>query len=569
MNSSSIVGAPNFVQPVPVVADGPLDLYCNYQMIKLILATLLSFACGHIILVPSKAGPEASLIIFQGATVAATEYVKIGKQIQDAYPGSLYVGIPEFAFGLSLPPAVPLMKGKFDEMRVQLKAAGASDSSPLFAAGHSLGGIAMQEFAKANPTIFSGLVFLGSSVTRGNEQAITLPTLTVNGQYDGLFHSMRTAESYFKNKQGNFVVLIRGLTHMGFATFENIPFLPKMYDFQSPISLQEAHQKISKVVSSFLISKTNLDETTKSDALQILQNAMADTGVFLQPHLESLRLEANNYLYPPCNSDTPSLSCPYYASFPNQDAKPVSTDSTPCACGIPFAAQAQKVIANLDETKYLLESRDAQHPVSEIKPVHLPHIWNDCLTAESLCTLNATTVTENVYDKANAWFDSGNTVSANEIRMKLKSRQSFNFVTTDIYAADKDVKISDPNTLCRQVNEHSYKVGLSLVAPDVLEFYLKNGVKYVFGDDAEPAIPAGPLWIGAGLKYINQANSQGEPEVQIVSTGFVTALKPPLNVQNIKGFHYCKVLSPARVVEWVYTDSLRNKIGLKSPVFNW
>jgi len=30
------------------------------------------------------------------------------------------------------------------------------------------------------------------------------------------------------------------------------------------------------------------------------------------------------------------------------------------------------------------------------------------------------------------------------------------------------------------------------------------------------------------------------------------------------GFHYCKILSPARSVEWMYVDGLKNKYSTKN-----
>ena len=46
------------------------------------------------------------------------------------------------------------------------------------------------------------------------------------------------------------------------------------------------------------------------------------------------------------------------------------------------------------------------------------------------------------------------------------------------------------------------------------------------------------------------------------SPQFGTALAYPM--QKVAGFHYCKVLSPARVMEWMYVDSLRAKYSLRT-----
>ena len=44
-----------------------------------------------------------------------------------------------------------------------------------------------------------------------------------------------------------------------------------------------------------------------------------------------------------------------------------------------------------------LDVTDSIHPVSDINPIHLPHVWNTC-QAEKGCSLNITTVTQAVYE---------------------------------------------------------------------------------------------------------------------------------------------------------------------------
>jgi hypothetical protein len=35
-------------------------------------------------------------------------------------------------------------------------------------------------------------------------------------------------------------------------------------------------------------------------------------------------------------------------------------------------------------------------------------------------------------------------------------------------------------------------------------------------------------------------------------------------IKAARGFHYCKVLSPFRVIEWIYVDSLYSKDGINN-----
>jgi hypothetical protein len=52
----------------------------------------------------------------------------------------------------------------------------------------------------------------------------------------------------------------------------------------------------------------------------------------------------------------------------------------------------------------------------------------------------------------------------------------------------------------------------------------------------------------------NDPNTQ-KPIVEIRSPMMKTPIDYPIALA--RGFHYCKVLSPARAIEWIYTDSLK------------
>jgi hypothetical protein len=70
---------------------------------------------------------------------------------------------------------------------------------------------------------------------------------------------------------------------------------------------------------------------------------------------------------------------------------------------------------------------------------------------------------------------------------------------------------------------------------------------------------AGPCWIWHELEF---NESEDGNTVQVNSPQFGTAVDYPM--QKVAGFHYCKVLSPARVIEWMYVDGLRAKYSLRT-----
>lgn len=72
-----------------------------------------------------------------------------------------------------------------------------------------------------------------------------------------------------------------------------------------------------------------------------------------------------------------------------------------------------------------MTSNDAYHDVSDVRPFHLPHIFNNCTTGETTCVLNATTVDMPVFDTLENADTGFVAISAVEMRVKMKSREAF------------------------------------------------------------------------------------------------------------------------------------------------
>lgn len=91
--------------------------------------------------------------------------------------------------------------------------------------------------------------------------------------------------------------------------------------------------------------------------------------------------------------------------------------------------------------------------------------------------------------------------------------------------------------------------------------FQKSGEPFVMVDDVVAPIGwTGPTWIKKELNYTRTA--QGAIEVQ--SWTFVVGESPIKSKLLPTGMHYCKLLSPARCMEWIYTDGLRTKMGTGS-----
>jgi hypothetical protein len=79
--------------------------------------------------------------------------------------------------------------------------------------------------------------------------------------------------------------------------------------------------------------------------------------------------------------------------------------------------------------------------------------------------------------------------------------------------------------------------------------------------DRKPLIPAGPFWIWAYMDYRPlpapaSLNVEVEVTSQVNVTSYFSFFSLAANPYGA-GNHYCHLLSPARAMEWLYTDALR------------
>ena len=70
---------------------------------------------------------------------------------------------------------------------------------------------------------------------------------------------------------------------------------------------------------------------------------------------------------------------------------------------------------------------------------------------------------------------------------------------------------------------------------------------------------AGPLWI---WRYLTYADNKDKTETLVQAPMMRTPTDYPISAA--RGFHYCKLLSPFRALEWIYVDSLYDRDGIKS-----
>jgi len=103
-----------------------------------------------VILKPLKQGqPQVGMVFIQGFEIKPEQYIPLATAIQNASNYSLWVGIPDFTFDIPEPIEI---SEEVERIIKSLQMTGMNTTSIFFAA-HSLGGIILQNYIHDNPSM--------------------------------------------------------------------------------------------------------------------------------------------------------------------------------------------------------------------------------------------------------------------------------------------------------------------------------------------------------------------------------------------------------------------------------
>eukprot|EP00940_MAST-03C_sp_MAST-3C-sp2_P001158 g1158.t1 len=138
-------------------------------------------------------------------------------------------------------------------------------------------------------------------------------------------------------------------------------------------------------------------------------------------------------------------------------------------------------------------------------------------------------------------------VSAIEIATKMVSRQLAFNLTGEADPSDA----LDAGDRCATINKAAVEWALGAVNEASRARYASHGVPLRMIADRKPTPPAGPWWI---WNYLSFAYNDTSETIDVSSWyAFYSLSGPAYGAGN----HYCKLLSPARAMEWILIDSLR------------
>ncbi|ETO13940.1 hypothetical protein RFI_23428 [Reticulomyxa filosa] len=228
-----------------------------------------------------------------------------------------------------------------------------------------------------------------------------------------------------------------------------------------------------------------------------------------------------------------------------------------------------------------INDTDSFHPVQQVNPVHLAHVYSKCQDPYGPpCVLNTTTVSENSYsylDNLDSGFES---TAAIEIKTKMSSRQKI-WIYAGVPESQANFTELDGGSNCAQINQyaldwalqnagwmcsvrknfaplfffffffffdfvgmlplthtHPHNVHIIIIDSKTLTRYYNVGEKMVMGKDIGP-LNDGPVWIWTRMRYVQVIDCKtNSPYLEVRSP----MLRTPINyrVRSAAGYHYCK-----------------------------
>merc|ERR1711865_44388 len=480
---------------------------------------------------PGKAGAPKMLVFIPGANVNTEYYLATAAAIQQASDLNMWVVIPSMPIKrcIILCPSLSVCAPLQDHVTAIIAKAtaqgynGTASAPDTFIAGHSLGGICAQRLGQAylKPP-YQATIVMGSYAEAtsgaGSTQEYPTPLLTVGAELDGglgrpamigvrLKGSDSAAAKYSAGNSTVFqltkkpVVILPGLDHSSFCPGFKVPGDV----FTAEASKEAALTAASETIAAFLSLQT---DGVSEPALQLLADKLAWTRLLLAPLEEAYGWENGN------NNGNYS------------DA--------------PLCAVAQRMLAG-DKGQADIDILNAIYKQDGHEFEHTRTTY----VAEAGGRLGLNVSGHNDYYSG---IKVGCLVPAHNVGCKMTSAeriaQQLNLTAN-----------SSPN--CIDVNKHALQLatdilGKTTTGKATLARFKAKGRGVFFADDFSPFENIGPLFIKGSIKIDD--SSKG---ITISSIAIKNGLDSPI----FAGVHYCKFVSPARLIDYMMIDSLKPASG--------
>jgi len=481
---------------------------------------------SNLIMAPptGKTGNASGLIFFIGAYCKQQAYVKHLQAIQLKVPFPLWIAIPWILDDLPIPVG---LSGYVDSAKDDLEQNGFK-SDKYFFGGHSLGGSSVASWAHSNAAQVEGVILWGAYVSKSVldfPKNYGAPVLTVGAELDGwMARITRIAEAYDhmksssvgfeKSKYSHPVVVIPGLNHASFLS-GTPPSAVQETDLRAFISLEQAINNISDASSAFL-TITRLGKNNSPEAVAMIDHLIDEVAApFLEPILDMYYLEG----------------APFISSFKNSTPWVQMTQEL-----VAGDLMKERNITVIDEYKtFVIISGEFSHAKPKIEPSPTNKSITDILS-----------YSHSAYNpRTSKWIDAANYYAATEVGAKFKSREAvYNYFGLPFNVPEATCK--EINLLCLQYVLNKYNGPQS-----ALDRFFKYGQRIEFVNDTEST--SGITWVNRPIITTNTSTTY-----QVSSRSLLSPIDFPVSVAA--GMLYCKLMSPARILEWILVDGLKKNL---------
>lgn len=441
-------------------------------------------------------GPRALLIILPGARIAANDYVALARQIQARSPLGLAVGIAKFALDMPNPVDAEV---RLQEIQHRARKQGTVEARHVFLAGHSLGGIIAKDVARLHG--LGGLILLGSYLPRLPLSPDLLgygrPVLTLGGELDGQTWITRIAQEVDLQEQ-----YAAQVGESQAAALKPVVVVQQVNHRQFAGGVGHGEDLPAEIP---LAQAHGRIAAVVADFIQARRQPPAPAAVarLLQEVLRTRGLVSG------------------YLQALDLEAGPWCEQAQRWLAHLPPAADAQLATDHVlhdDIFSFMWSKPEAQHSGGKVTVTTRAHAsWPTDLMDSSPSTPE----------------------SAKELACKMKSQQA-------LLGLMPGVASSGPRS-CADLNALTLDWALQQVSSAAKARFVGGGTQLSFVPDK--ACSTGIGWVSAKL----QLDHAGPLQVAVRSPALVT--DPGSGSHD--GVHYCKLLSPARAVEWVLVQGLK------------
>ena len=500
----------------------------------------------------SHTSPPKLLVLIPGANVATSFYYDTARAIQNGTRAALWVVVPSMPQELciSICPSsgvCSLLQTRVQAVISQAAAQGykgATSAPDVFIAGHSLGGVCAASlvagYAKTSQN-YSALVLMGSYVDSYDVGGYPAPVLTLGAELDGglarpgiTSRSLQSSDAAAANVPGpeggtggswqlaqKPVVILPGLDHSSFCPGFQVPgdVFPSDVGEAAAVSLIGGH------VGAFLHLHTAQPAAVVHDALDTLRHTLGFTRDLLAPLLAAIALEGPTVT-------TPAMQlprAPFCEAAQRALLAPLGAPTIE-----PLRAWFADGRSNFEHSRVQYERR------------------GDEMRGSVRGSLTSLALNASGYSLAFGKADLRENciVAAHEIGCK--------FASAERVAEQLQLPVPPTQLTCAELNRQSAATAVALLEQTVagnatLARYRRRGRPLCFLPDKQTFLDIGPLFVQSTLAVHDNRTCLGVASVALGPVGLDSKLFP--------GVQYCKLLPPARVVDYIMIDAIKPVSG--------